>query len=249
MRSAFLIASLLTILAVGLAFSDDTSGKFGVTLYGGYHMPEMLDLDDDVSYGGSFTYHFLPWLYGEINVMRFREHLPQFTKIKDREVFTTYVYGGEKYPGGSTHTRIDTTYDSVLTRIIPVDFNVGFSLLKDKKVNPYLSVGATYFNARIDELPDMNDVAWGFNGAAGAEFFLAKLFEDRADLSFIMDVRYRWGKANFGLGYTSKEEEITSFDEGQRLEYDRYTTYELEDHSDDFDLGGISATAGLRIYF
>ncbi len=249
MRSAFVISVLLSVLLAGFAFSEDTTGKFGLTLEGGYNLPELGELHDDFVYGGSFTYHFLPWLFGEIKASMFYDRIPEFTKVEYRKSYYTRIISGEKIPAGQSSNEVQADYENVITKIIPVDFNVGFSFLKDQKINPYISLGGTYFSARIDELPKMNDTAWGLNGGVGAEFFLAKLFEDRADLALVMDFRYRWGKANFGLGYTSMSVEYYSLSEAERLKRNTYLTSELDDMPDDLDLGGISATAGLKIYF
>ncbi len=249
MRSAFILGLLLSVLLASFAFSEDTSGKFGISLEGGIYLPELGELHDDFMYGGTFTYHFLPWLFGEIKASMFYDRIPEFTKTEYRESYYCRIIDGVKYPAGQSSSEVEADYENVITKIIPVDLNVGFSFLNDKKINPYISLGGTYFSARVDELPKMNDTTWGFNGGIGAELFLAKLFEDRADLALVMDFRYRWGKADFGLGYTSMSEEYYSISESERLKRNTYKTTELRDMPDDLDLGGISATAGLKIYF
>ncbi|HUT02337.1 MAG TPA: outer membrane beta-barrel protein [bacterium] len=249
MRSGFYVGLLLSLLLVNLAFSEDTSGKFGVSVEGGCYFPEMSQLDDNFIYGGSFSYHFYPWLFAELRAARYREHIPEFTKVEYRKTYYTYIYSGEKYPAGHSSSETQVDYDHIKTKIVPVDLNVGFSFLTEQKINPYISFGPTFFSARIDELPEMNDVAWGVNGGLGAEFFVAKLFDNRADLSLVTDLRYRWGKANFGLGYTSMSVSYFSESEDLKLKTNKYRTTELKDLSNDIDLGGFSAALGVKIYF
>jgi len=249
MRRALSLGLLLSVLLAGSAFSEDTSGKFGISLEGGWCLPELGELHDDFRYGGTFSYHFLPWLFGEIKASMFYDRIPEFTKTEYRESYYSRIIDGVTYPAGQSSSEVEADYENVITKIIPVDFNVGFSFLNGKKINPYISLGGTYFSARVDELPKMNDTTWGFNGGLGADFFLAKLFEDRADLALVMDCRYRWGKTNFGLGYTSMSVEYYSLSDSERLKRNTYKTTELEDMPDDLDLGGINATVGLKIYF
>jgi len=249
MRSALILGVLLSVLLASFAFSEDTSGKFGVSLEGGWYLPELGELHDDFTYGGTFSYHFLPWLFGEIKASMFYDRIPEFTKTEYRQSYYTHILDGVKYPAGHSSNEVQADYEDVITKITPVDFNVGFSFLNDQKINPYISLGGTFFSARVDELPKMNDTTWGFNGGLGAEFFLAKLFEDRADLALVMDFRYRWGKTNFGLGYRSMSIEYYSISDTERLKKNTYKKTELEDMPDDLDLGGINGTLGLKIYF
>jgi len=258
MRSGFCVGLLLSLLLVNLAFSEDTSGKFAVSVEGGYYFPEMGQLDDDFIYGGSFSYHFYPWLFAELRAARYREHIPEFTKVKYRKTYYTYIYTyydqyGKKqvvhYSAGHSSSKTQVDYDHIKTKIVPVDLNVGFSFLTEQKINPYISFGPTFFSARIDELPEMNNVAWGLNGGLGAEFFVAKLFDNRADLSLVTDLRYHWGKANFGLGYTSMSVSYISESEDLKFKTNKYRTTKLKDLSNDIDLGGFSAALGIKIYF
>ncbi|MBN1592465.1 MAG: outer membrane beta-barrel protein [Candidatus Coatesbacteria bacterium] len=249
MRSSFVISVLLSLLLVSAAFSEDTTGKFGLCLEGGYYLPELGELNDDFIYGGAFTYHFKHWLFAELRASMFCDRIPEFTKVEYRKSYYARIINDQSIPAGQSSEERQADYENIRAKVIPVDFNVGFSFLSDQKVNPYISLGGTFYSARIDELPKMNDTAWGFNGGIGAEFFLMKLFEDRADLALTMDCRYRWGKANFGLGYTSMEIEYYPVDEYEKLKKNTYLTSELEDMPDDLDLGGISATAGLKVYF
>jgi len=249
MRGVFTLGLMLSVVLASIAFAEDTSGKFGVGLEGGGYSPELGLLNENVMYGGSFSYHFLPWLFAEINAAVYRDLIPELEKTKYTREFYTRIINGVSYPAGKSSSKVDADFDNAGTRIIPVDFNVGFSFLTSQRINPYISLGGTFFSAKIDDLPEMNDTAWGVNGGLGAEFFLVKLFEDRADLAVVMDFRYRFGKANFGLGYTSMSLDYYSESETERLKINTYKTTELDYTSNDLDLGGASAMAGLRIYF
>ena len=250
MRSVFSLGLLLSLLLASIAFAEDTSGKFGLALEGGCYSPELGLLNENAMYGGSFSYHFLPWLFAEMRASVYRDRILELEKTKYTREFYTRIINGVSYPAGTySPPGADADCDNAMTRIIPVDFNVGFSFLTSQRINPYISLGGTFFSAKIDDLPEMNDTAWGVNGGIGAEFFLVKLFEDRADLALVMDFRYRFGKANFGLGYTSMSVDYNSVSENERDKINTYKTTEMDDISNDLDLGGVSAMAGLRIYF
>ena len=249
MRSVFSLGLLLSVVLVSIAFAEDTSGKFGLALEGGCYSPELGLLNENAMYGGSFSYHFLPWLFAEMRASVYRDRILELEKTKYTRAFYTRIINGVSYPAGKSTGEADADFDNAAARIIPVDFNVGFSFLTSQRINPYISLGGTFFSAKIDDLPEMNDTAWGVNGGLGAEVFLVKLFEDRADLAVVMDLRYRFGKANFGLGYTSMSLDYNSVSEIERDKINTYKTTEMDYTSNDLDLGGVSAMAGLRIYF
>jgi len=249
MSRGLVVVILLSALVVVPAWSKDTSGKFGVTLSGGYYSPDLGELNGTGFYGGSFTYHFLPWLYGEINALVFNRKISELTLIDDRVMKHYIVWAGQEGRLPNEYSTTRHSYESVKARIVPVDFNVGFSFLNEKKINPYVTLGATYFAARIDHLPKASDSAWGLNGGGGIELFLAEL-KERLDISLIMDCRYRWGKVDFGLGFMSMTEEsryVGSPDVKEK--WDIYKTVELEDLPNRLKVGGLSASAGIRIYF
>ncbi|MBN2209200.1 MAG: outer membrane beta-barrel protein [Candidatus Coatesbacteria bacterium] len=248
MRAVFSLA-LLSLLLAGIAFAEDTTGKFGIGLEGGGYSPELGLVNENVMYGGSFSYHFLPWLFAEMRASMYRDRILELEKTTYKQELYTRIINGVSYPAGKSSSEVGADCDNAGTRIIPVDFNVGFSFLNSQRINPYISLGGTFFTARIDDLPEMNDTAWGVNGGLGAEVFLVKLFEDRTDLALVMDLRYRWGKANFGLGYTSMALDYYSESESERTKINTYKTTELDYGSNDLDLGGVSAMAGLKIYF
>ena len=249
MRTGLCVGLLLSLLLVNLAFSEDTTGKFAISAEGGYYFPEMGQLENNFVFGGSFSYHFYPWLFAELRAARYRDHIGEVTKVERRKTYYTYIYSGVHYPAGHTSSEKQIPYEHLRTKIVPVDFNVGFTFLTKKKLNPYVSFGPTFFSARIDEFPEMNDVAWGVNGGLGVEYFVAKLFDKRADLALVTDLRYRWGRANFGLGYTSMAVNYVSESEDLRLKMNKYHEVSLKDISDDIDLGGFAATVGVKIYF
>ena len=248
MRGVFSLGLILSLLLAGIAFAEDTSGKFGLSLEGGGYSPELGLLNENIMYGGSFSYHFLPWLFTEMRASVYRNRIPDLEMTKYTRSFYTRIINGVSYPAGTSSSEVGADCDNAAARIIPVDFNVGFSFLTSQRMSPYISLGGTFFSAKIDGLPEMNDTAWGVNGGLGAEFFLVKLFEDRADLAVVMDFRYRFGKANFGLGYTSMSLDYDS-GETERDKINTYKTTEMDYISNDLDLGGASAMAGLRIYF
>ncbi len=249
MRSGVCVGLLLSLLLVNLAFSEDTSGKLGLSVECGYYFPEMGRLDDNFIYGGLFSYHFYPWLFAEFRAARYRGHISEFTAVEYIRTDYTYIYSGQEYPAGHSESETQLDYDHIRTRIVPIDFNVGFSFPTEQKINPYISFGPTLFSAQIEKLPEKNDVAWGVNGGLGAEFFVTKLFNKRADLALVTDLRYRWGKTNFGLGYTSMSVSYVSESEDLKLKMNKYRRTELKNLSNDIDLGGFSTALGVKIYF
>ena len=66
MRRNYWIPLLLIAMLAGSAFSDDMTDKFGLEISGGWYHPEFSQLNGGINYGGSFSYHFLPWLYAEL---------------------------------------------------------------------------------------------------------------------------------------------------------------------------------------
>ena len=115
MRSAFLLGLLLSVLLASFAFSEDTSGKFGVSLVGGWYMPDLEELHDDFMYGGSFSYHFLPWLFGEIKVSMFYDRIQEFTETEYRKSYYTRIIDGVKYPAGQSSSEVSTNHKNVRT--------------------------------------------------------------------------------------------------------------------------------------
>ena len=249
MRSVFLLWLMLSVVLASIAFAEDMSGKFGVGMEGGCYWPELGLLNQNVMYGGSFSYHFLPWLFAEMRASVYRGHIPELEKTEYTKKFYTRIINGVSYPAGTSSSEVNANFDHAATDITPVDFNVGFSFLTSQRINPYISLGGTFFSAQIEDLPDANDTAWGVNGGVGAEFLLVKLFQDRADLALVMDLRYRWGKANFGLGYSRMSLDYNSVSDTERLKTNTYKTTEMDYGSNNLDLGGASAMAGLKIYF
>ncbi|MBU1627117.1 outer membrane beta-barrel protein, partial [bacterium] len=102
---------------------------------------------------------------------------------------------------------------------IPVSLNVGYSFLKEGKLDPYVSLGPTWFWVKIDsveakgklysvgdfyedlkfagnrkmDLDALDDNTIGFNIGFGLNYFMFKPF------ALCADARYYWGKTDFDL--------------------------------------------------
>ncbi|MCD6327365.1 outer membrane beta-barrel protein [bacterium] len=249
MRRNYWIPLLLIAMLAGSAFSDDMTDKFGLEISGGWYHPEFSQLNGGINYGGSFSYHFLPWLYAELRASVFKREILDFDVQRRTTTKYKIIERGQVYMAGSETLDEHFNFDNIKARIAPIDINIGFSFLNDSKVNPYISLGGTFFDAKIDELPDPNITAFGFNAGLGTEIFLASLFEDRANLAIVIDGRYHWGEASFGLDYTKKSCNRYFMSSTMRMDVDEYVNDKLKDLDDEIDLGGFSGSLGLKLYF
>jgi opacity protein-like surface antigen len=211
---AFIIMTL--IIAVFMAnpiYARDNKGEFGAGLQLGYFFSEFgdhqganyyMESTDDMIYGlnltAGFTNHFFAQLIAEYNISNLDYNIKSGYKDKKTNYYIDY------------DAKADMTN-------IPISLNIGYSLLKEGKLDPFVSLGPTWFSVKADavtaegklyqvgdlfedlkyvenrrfDIDQLDDNAFGLNIGAGLNYFAWK----HAALCF--DARYYWGEADFGL--------------------------------------------------
>jgi hypothetical protein len=217
-----LIAGIL--LSSGSLFARDNKMEFGVGLQLGYFYPELSDhignnyfmeSQDDVIFGLNATYGFTSHFWGQVLAEYYngnmdydiRTSYSETTVVSGRKVTTNYVLNYD--------AKADLT-------TIPISLNIGYSFLKEGKLDPYVSLGPTFFSTKVDsteakgklfsvgdfvedqtfvankdlDLDSHDDNTIGLNAGFGFNYFPSNSFKSFA---LCADARYYWGQADFDL--------------------------------------------------
>jgi len=209
------------IFSSGSLFARDNKMEFGFGLQLGYFYPELSDHVGDgfymestnkAIYGLNATFGFTTHFWGQL----LAEYYPGEMEYDIRTSFSEVTF-----PNGQ---RIVTDYvlnfdaEADLTTM-PISLNIGYSFIKDGKLDPYVSLGPTWYTVDVDSvtakgkkyaigesseelffdsyqnmsLDDYDDDAIGLNIGFGLNYFAFEHF------AFCADARYYWGEADFDL--------------------------------------------------
>ena len=242
MQNRYIIALILTslLLSSGSLFARDNEMEFGFGLQIGYYFPELSDHVGDGFYmestnkaifGLNATFGFTKQFWGQLLV----EYYPGDMEYDIRTSYTEITFDGRR----EIETNYVVNYDAEADlTTMPISLNIGYSFLEEGKLDPYVSLGPTWFSVDIDSvdakgklfevgdndeelifvenrtmsLDDFDDDTIGLNVGFGLNYFAFRHF------AFCVDARYYWGEADFDL-------------------------------DNDLDVGGFRFTGGFKVVF
>jgi hypothetical protein len=209
------------ILTTSSLFARDNTMEFGLGLQLGYYYPELSDQigkdyfmesTDSMIYGLNATFGVTSHFWGQFIVEYCNGDMDYDIRTSYSE---TIISSGRKVT-----TNYVLNYDAKANlTTIPVSLNIGYSFLKEGKLDPYVSLGPTWFSTKIDsteahgklysvgdfvddttyignrnlDVDSRSDNVLGLNAGFGFNYFCFKPF------ALCADARYYWGKANFDL--------------------------------------------------